>query len=358
VRSPSFRQDSDEGEGCGRRGCPGCGRRGCPGCSGCLSRVGCLLVLAAATSIFIWLLRWLRNLFKKLRGPGDQPLPGIVSEQGHPVPASIYRRPDPFIYDQYYLAKQGWADIRLEDPAEVVPPGESPTAVDSSALLPGKTYDVVARVWNNSLVAPAVHMPVHYAYLEFGIGTTKHDIPGATYVDLSVKGADACPAFARRSWTTPTTPGHYCLQIELEWPDDANPDNNLGQHNTNVKALNSPNAVFKFPVRNGGEVAQAIRLEVDAYRLPELPECEREQPREPGMRHTTDLRRHRREDYPVPEGWVVDLAPQQFPLPPGAEQEVTVHITAPDGFSGQKAFNVHGFSSGAPVGGVTLYVQG
>ncbi len=37
---------------------------------------------------------------------------------------------------------------------------------------------------------------------------------------------------------------------------------------------------------------------------------------------------------------------------------MTVHITAPDGFSGQQAFNVHAYADGAIAGGVTLYVHG
>jgi len=305
------------------------------------------------------------RLLQRLKGDavGGQTGAGVSQTQG--VPPKIYRRPDPFIYDQYYLVKLGYAvswhnpDVRLEDPLEAVPPGTPRTAVDSSLLQPGKAYDVVARIWNGSTSAPAVHMPVSFSYLEFGIGTTKHQI-GTTHVDLSVRGASGCPAYARQSWTTPSTPGHYCLQVELTWPDDANPDNNLGQHNTDVKPLNSPNAQFTFPVRNNADLSRELRVEVDAYRIGELPECEPAT----GTRGMDPRRAHgagegqRRADHPVPEGWTVDLQPARLRLEAGAQEDLTVQITAPDGFTGLQAFNVHAFADLAPVGGVTLYVHG
>jgi hypothetical protein len=38
--------------------------------------------------------------------------------------------------------------------------------------------------------------------------------------------------------------------VVLDWPDDAEPASNLGQSNTEVKQLNSPRAMFTFPLRN------------------------------------------------------------------------------------------------------------
>jgi hypothetical protein len=76
-------------------------------------------------------------------------------------------------------------------------------------------------------------MLVRFYYLSFGAGTIKHYI-GEKFVDVPVKGASGLPAIVEHAWTTPSTAGHYCLQIELDWPDDANPDNNLGQENLNV----------------------------------------------------------------------------------------------------------------------------
>lgn len=345
--------EDDTADGADKRD-DGGGRRAVLGCL-----LG-LLFIAALVACLVRLVRWLTG-----GGPGSQ-VPaqtGLVPTQLHPVPPSIYRRPDPFIYDQYYLGQLGYAvswhnpDFRLEDPAEVVLPGQPRTPVQPTDLQPAKTYDVIARVWNGSLSAPAVHMPVHFSYLEFGIGTTKVSI-GTTHADLSVKGGSACPAFARQSWTTPATPGHYCLQAELLWPDDANPANNLGQHNTDVKPLNSPNAEFTFPVRNDADWRREMALEVDAYAIPPLPDCSPAGETRPAPARDRSARRHAREDHPVPPGWVVDLVPAQLDLGPGEVRDVTVHITAPDGFSGQQAFNVHAYADGAIAGGVTLYVHG
>jgi hypothetical protein len=75
-------------------------------------------------------------------------------------------------------------------------------------------------------------------------------------------------------WHTPATPGHFCLLVDLVWPDDANPANNRGQENTNVRKLNSPRAQFTFPLRNDRPAPRTITLEVDAYELTTPPSCE------------------------------------------------------------------------------------
>lgn len=315
-----------------------CKERECE-CRSCL----CWLLLIG---LLLALLRWLQ---KQVGGGASPDQTGTVPSQTQPVPPRIYRQPDPFIYDQYYLAKLGYPitwhnpDVRLEDPG-------TGTVVDSSALEPGTTYDVVARVWNSSTSAPAPHMPVKFSFLSFGIGQTKTEI-GTSQANLSVKGGSACPAYARHPWTTPSTPGHYCLQVELIWTDDGNPENNLGQHNTDVKALNSPNADFAFPVRNEADFGRAIRMEVDGYAIPPLPEC---QP-QPEPRDRTGGPQHH--DYPQPAGWTVEVNPPELQLGPGEQQTVAVHISAPDGFTGIQAFNVHALASGAPIGGVTLYAR-
>ena len=104
--------------------------------------------------------------------------------------------------------------------------------------------------------APAVNLLVRFSYLSFGAGTIRNFI-GETFVDVPVKGATGLPAAAKHVWTTPAVPGHYCIQVELVWPDDANPDNNLGQENVNVQKLNSPNATFEFALRNDSGFAAA-----------------------------------------------------------------------------------------------------
>ena len=109
-------------------------------------------------------------------------------------------------------------------------------------------------------------MLIRFHYLSFGIGGKKNYI-GQTFVDVPVKGAAGLPAIAEHSWTTPPA-GHYCIQVELVWPDDANPDNNLGQENVDVKTLNSPNATFRFTLRNDSAFPRHLALRADSYEIP------------------------------------------------------------------------------------------
>jgi hypothetical protein len=228
------------------------------------------------------------------------------------------------------------------------------TVVDSHALQPNTDYVVVARVWNGSTTAPAPGLPVKVSYLSFGVGTTRHDV-GMTAVDLPVKGAAGCPATASVPWRTPSTAGHYCLQVELLWDDDSNPGNNMGQHNTDVKPLNSPHARFDIPVRNDTAERARVLIRADSYRIPDPPRCSDEGGRSERQQRLT---RHHRDRWPLPAGWLVDLSPSDAVLGPGDQTMVTVDITAPDGFVGRQGINVHAEANGQLLGGVTLYVDG
>jgi hypothetical protein len=278
------------------------------------------------------------------------------------VPRPIYRRPDPLIYDQYYLMKQGVAvtwdnpDIRVEQRGVVVPQHQ---------LKPDTDYEIVARVWNGSVDAPAVNMPVEFSYLDFGIGG-KSVFIGTTTVDLSVKGGPMCPAFTKIGWHTPSRAGHYCLQARLIWSDDANPDNNLGQSNTDVKALNSPRAQFTFPLRNEARIERQFVLRADAYQLPAPAPCrDGDGGDAPAISKEEATRKLRqvlaRQGYAnqrLPEGWRVSIAPREVVLGAEEETQVTVDIESPDRFAGQTTFNVNAFAGAALAGGVTLAVTG
>jgi len=242
-------------------------------------------------------------------------------------------------------------DIQLLD-------GSLPVA--SQALVPGKTYTIQARISNGSVDAAAVHMPVRFYYLAFGIGTIKNYI-GQTLVDVPVKGAAGLPALATCLWTTPAIPGHYCIQVELDWPDDANPDNNLGQENVDVRKLNSPNATFQFMLRNDSPFPRTIHLQADSYAIPPQEPCS-EQPR-PGIRpgkspQRDPYGRHRRQAHPFAAGWQLDyLAGDIFEMHPGEERPVAIKVTAFDGFAGRQVINVNAFDDSTLIGGVTLYAH-
>jgi hypothetical protein len=228
--------------------------------------------------------------------------------------------------------------------------------VDSHTLAPDTEYDIVATVWNSSTLAPVAGLPVEFSYLSFGIGGSAHLI-GVTAADLGVKGSPNCPAYARHRWKTPDVPGHYCVQVQLHWFDDANPANNLGQHNTDVKTLNSPHVSFQVPVVNTEPEGHTVQLRADGYVLPALPDCG-QGPRlgeSLAQRFMSLAATHGLERQQPPSGWTVHIDPSSVDLPANSQELVTVDVVAPDGFTGRQAINLNGFVSGVLVGGVTVY---
>lgn len=321
---------------------PCCRRR-----SRCRSSLWRDLLRLLALAWVIWLLKGLVRLcraFNRGQRRGGPP--------SNTVPAWAYRQPDPMIYSQSYLQSLGLA-VTWDNPDIHLERADAPgVPVDAHSLAPDTDYVVVSRVWNTATTAPAPGLPVKVSYLEFGIGTVRHDV-GMTKVDLPVKGAVGCPAFARVGWRTPPTRGHYCLQVELLWDDDAQPANNLGQTNTDVKALNSPHAAFTLPVRNDRAEPRPVALQVDAYAIPPLDPCADRQDDPRGR-----LSRHQTWAWPLPDGWRVSVLPERLELAPGATVDATVEVTAPDGFVGRQAINVHALSGQDLLGGVTLYLEG
>jgi len=265
-----------------------------------------------------------------------------------PINDPAFVRPDPLIYDQYYLSKLGLS-VTWDNPDIQLFLNGNP--VSSSQLLAGTTYEVVAQIWNNSTDAPVVNMPVVFSFLEFGVGTVSVPI-GSTRIDLGVKGGPNCPCSATMLWTTPTTPGHYCIQVQLQPADDTNPDNNLGQENTEVGVAHSP-AVFTFTLRNDTDLAHTYHFLLDAYQ-PGTPEpCDGS---DPTRDRRTRLARHARGAQPVPPGWQIVVDPQAPSLAPGQSTPIAVTATPPSGFSASQSLNVNAFHEYGLAGGVNLTV--
>jgi hypothetical protein len=280
------------------------------------------------------------------QGRGKVPTP----QRCVPINEPAFVRPDPLIYDQYYLTSLGLSVTWDNPDIQLYLNG---TPVSSSQLQPGTTYEVAAQIWNNSTDAPVVNMPVAFSFLEFGIGTVNVPI-GSSRIDLGVKAGPNCPAVASMSWTTPTTPGHYCLQVQLQPPDDTNPQNNLGQENTDVGSAHSA-AVFAFTLRNDTDLVHTYTFLADAY-TPGTPDpCEGT--RDPEKDRRERMARHERGSQPVPSGWQVTTDPEAPSLEPGQSTSVTVTATPPGGFSGSQALNVNAFHEYGLAGGVTLTVM-
>jgi hypothetical protein len=266
-----------------------------------------------------------------------------------PINNPAFVRPDPMIYDQYYLESLGFAVTWDNPDIQLYLNG---SAVSSNLLLPGTTYKIVAQIWNNSTDAPVVGMPVAFSFLEFGVGTVSVPI-GSTQVDLGVKGGPNCPTYATMSWTTPVTPGHYCIQALLQPADDTNPLNNLGQENTNVGTANSP-AVFTFALRNDTATKQTYTFSVDAY-VPGTPDpCGATSS---AKDRAARLARHRRGAQLVPPGLQITFAPESPTLDPGQTTTISVTAAPPAAFTGNQALNVSAYRSATLAGGVTLTVQ-
>ncbi len=267
-----------------------------------------------------------------------------------------FKRPDPLIYSQSYLMEQGLAvtwdnpDIELRRNGVVVP---------SEKLELDTEYEIVATVWNNSTDAPVIQLPVSFSFLSFGAGTLEQTI-GINKVDLGVKGGLNHPAFATIFWRTPNIPGHYCIQTELQWKDDLNQKNNLGQENTLVGVISSP-AKFQFSLRNSDSVARQFRFEIDTYTLPKLITCPQREDSKQSPQNTGSLRlqtireRHNRQNFPLPEGWNVSFNTSQPLLQPGEEIAIDVSAEAPTGFRGRQPINLNVFHEEGFFGGVTLY---
>lgn len=309
---------------------------------------------------------------KATRDPKGKGSAGYMRAPSLKIPTHTYKRPDPLIYSQTYLMSMGLAvtwdnpDIHLELNGIEVP---------SNSLAKDTIYRIKARIWNGSIDAPIVNLLVRFYYLSFGIGTVRNFI-GEVLVDLPVKGAPGLPAIAGYDWKTPDQEGHYCLQVELVWPDDANPANNLGQENCDVKALNSPNAIFQFPVRNDSPFSRIIRLEADSYTIPPLLPCKQlitDKPLELSVvkdnnTHAafaeTEKRsemlylRHRCEMHPVPKDCILNFLPADvLDLKPGEEQMVTVKVSTDRPFVDRQAININALVKSDLVGGVTLYIH-
>jgi hypothetical protein len=274
-------------------------------------------------------------------GPEHHPTaPTTCTPLDHPA----FVRPDPLLYSQSYLAARGLA-VTYDNPD--IQLFKSGVPVASHELEAGTTYDVVIRVWNNSIDAPAIAMPVHLSFLDFGVGTQRVFV-GTVKLDVGVKGSSSQPAFATIPWTTPATPGHFCLLAELDPADDSDRSNNVGQENTDVRAAQSP-ALFSFALRNDTERPQRYRFEVDAYRIPALPDCA-------GGKSDAEatLRSHRRENHPVPAGFTVGIDPPTPSLAPDETATISVAVEPPAGFSGRQTVNVSAFHGQGFAGGVTL----
>jgi hypothetical protein len=318
-----------------------------------------------------WIWRMVRALFarKQVDKAKSERERRMSDQRCEPIRHPALHRPDPLIYSQTYLMGLGlavtWDNPDIELSLNGVPVPSSPLQADTE-------YDVTARIWNASTEAPVIGMPVRLTQHGFGIGAAATQVDDTT-VDVGVKGGPGHPAFAHLKWRTPPVAGHFCLQVHLDWFDDSNPNNNVGQENTNVAVSQSP-AQTTFTLRNEDrQRRRRYHFAVDTYTVPEPPPCrdvDREGDRKrryqrllaaqpltertlaPAVRE-----RHAAAAHPLPPGWTVQLHPEEAVLAPGDDVDVQVLVTPAAGFTGRQAINVNAFDDVGPAGGVTLLVE-
>ena len=299
-------------------------------------------------------------------------------------PTNIRARPDPFIYSQQWLEARHIAytwdnpDFTLIDPATGAP-------VNNHQLHPATTYELRITVHNNSVMA-ALGTEVHVQVLHFGAGTPPSEDLGTMTVYIPAAGS----AVASTLWTTPAAAGHHCLQAILSHPDDANPLNNVGQHNTDVAAPASPTRKLEFRIDRPEKTRRQLRITLDTYQLPSAEEsqCAGSYEERQTLRYLRLLQeRHDRGRFPVPEtirprlhvaGTVLTPVPRHATPTasrgamtdapkasltelrfdhPGGELLVTAEFDpSPPGF-GDQPVNVNVYEGEQLVGGITAYVQ-
>jgi hypothetical protein len=191
------------------------------GCCGKIfGRIGAAATSRACILCRIW------QILTREKIPGGDPC--VV------IPGRIVRKPDPCIYDQFLL-------MQLKRPVTWDSPDVhiflNKVEQYTYNLTVSTEYDVEVTVHNSSKDKPANGTTVDIHWIEFGAGgQIRHPITIAS-VDVPVWPGTF---LVKTNWTTPSTPGHYCIEIELSHPDDGNPSNNRGWNNTLVYAAQSP----------------------------------------------------------------------------------------------------------------------
>ncbi len=291
-----------------------------------------------------WIWRVLRVMVGKR--PGDW---GCVY-----VPGRLTDRPDPCIYDQFMLMALGLPVTWANPDVAILLGGVAQNTYD---LIQSTPYEVVVTVHNSSRTRAAAGTRVDMTWTEYGAGGGVPHAVGTHFVNVPVWPGVAKASFA---WTTPATPGHYCLDAQLTHPDDADPSNNRGQNNTQVYAAHSQvsspvrifNAFLAQPPPPSALVAKRapvpvhgndVEITVDSYVFVDAIGKDAD----PDQMFA-----------PRAAAWPARVEPARFTFDAGeAYRDVMLIVDAPDGPGPSEVFNVSVRQGGSPTGGVTVTVE-
>ena len=239
-----------------------------------------LLPVLSLVALVVHLIECLCKLWKKSTLFEEE-----QEEACPPLPEQVVRRPDPCIYSQAYLQAQG-LPVTWDNPDIWLAPAADPTAVepDSYHLKADIDYIVNVRV-HNAATDLALGVQVRMLFRHWSINApdfapVEHDGSGnevVRHVDVDPMGVTV----TQFRWHTPVVPPgesrHYCLQARLWHPMDVNPDNNVGQENTNVYSANpghvDPGELVEveLPLHNTTRMPQRFRFEPTLYAIDAKP---------------------------------------------------------------------------------------
>ena len=278
-----------------------------------------------------------------------------------PIPEGVWLRPDAYLYSQRLLMGLGMAvtwdnpDVMLTDMAGNI--------VGSHDLLPSTDYRITAQIHNKSPDAPAPGLLVVFTLLSFGAGGPPRQSIGSTVINLPVRAAPGEPAAASVVWTTPAAADHYCIEIDCSWPDDAFPIDNVGQHNTVIRAAAAnERLLIEIPiwqVRDQVHEGAQLVVALDGYQLPSRPLLRREGELAAAFAERIKLA-NRADRHPADAAWVPALSAHSVAMAPGSTSvtfSATVSSTANIGDEAHFNISVHDPADRRVVGGATVIVQ-
>jgi len=219
-------------------------------------------ILLLILILLLYLLKLLIDLFRSRRKKPKDPC--------NKVPEIVKRKPDPCLYSQYYRLSQGLSVTWNNPDIWITTPGGE--VVDSRALQADTDYVVHARIHNASFDASlATQVRCFYRPWSFNSPDT---IPIETNPDGTEKiallhiGAWS-NEIAQFNWHTPATAAHYCIRVACYQPDDKNPNNNLGQENTNVIEAEPGESVSAVAsLYNNADETRNFRIFTDGFAVP------------------------------------------------------------------------------------------
>lgn len=296
------------------------------------------------------LLHLLRQLCKNFENLLELFIRKRKKEKGTPaccikVPDGQRPRPDPYIYSQEWLMKRGFA-VTWENPDFTIF-DMSGNVVGSSELAPATTYRIEITIHNTSPMA-ALNTKVHLTIHPFGIQTGAIWGSATNTLDIPAVGFNRTDF----TWDTPNDTGHICLIATIFHIDDANPLNNVGQHNADI-IRGGDTKKLSFKMQNLSKARQRVVFAYDTYSLPVEPLHAKSMQERRSREYLKRLQSlNSRASHTVEQGNLLKGTGNEMVLEPGTEMDIEVDQGF---FTNNTTLNINAFSGDQVLlGGVTF----